>query len=1016
MDQSIPDTPNPDQSNHSSVHRVSHRYHGRGRSYGQGFSRGRGRGSNRIFVDPRTDQASESILDASSLSQNLQRVEISDDSAPTRLGAEQSVSTDQQQIQHHAGRNKRHDRRDRVYRDQAFRDSADPRQAPVFRGGQRGNRRNFHSSIRAADLANDDGPINNICLGVQSDSTQAKQETRPHKIVPRKFMRDRNLTTTNDQDQDETAEVVQSKISENRFKNNSFECMICCDNIHRSNPIWYCTSCFNIFHMKCAVEWCNKSIKTRNEAIANSQFPSLGDAVETNPTTSQGEPSNNRDYPNYRQERQKSVEWPCPTCRKILHNRQGKYKCFCGKVVQPEAYHHLTPHSCGQLCGRKRPSAGCSHECDSLCHPGRCDPCQLVVTKSCYCGKSSKEVVCSEKVGSCNEVCGKSLACGRHVCLKVCHEGSCSPCNEILTLKCFCESKEITRRCGDTKKSNQEFSCDKTCDRILDCGKHRCQRPCHSASSCPSCPLLSRNLKTCPCGSKPISKEILDSRLHCTDPLPTCDSKCSRQLICGPEKNRHRCQKKCHIGSCPPCKQKSAVKCECSLSSKTVDCSLMFEKSVDPKTQELIGFTQKKFTFKCETRCNTPKTCGKHRCQEKCCDAGRIFNSRVHICAQVCTKKLPCGSHICQEVCHPGLCGDCTNIGWVELTCHCGSSVMYPPIPCGARPPACHRPCRRAHNCGHPVKHECHDDSERCAPCTVFVKKPCFCGSESKDSVYCYLPGYSCGRTCKKQLSCRQHVCKRVCHGGDCETPNERGVVVCSQPCPVTRYLCEHPCSLPCHGKTACPGTNCSRAIEITCECGNRKERIECYKLSKDADNRNKVAMMSMSRPGQESVVIDLSRKTPSSSTSVSTDASKKSPHTKLDCDETCAIYKRNLALAEALDIAKPDLKPAGVFGEDPLKLLREATVHDYKFVAATYNSLAKFVKSAKESEKRVVFLHFPPADKLKRQVIHELSYHFNCVSESKDEGSERFVVVRASRSKSCVPDFTVEQFLPLDE
>lgn len=58
---------------------------------------------------------------------------------------------------------------------------------------------------------------------------------------------------------------------------------------------------------------------------------------------------------------------------------------------------------------------------------------------------------------------------------------------------------------------------------------------------------------------------------------------------------------------------------------------------------------------------------------------------------QTCNKLKNCGRHKCQEVCHPGQCGDCQNIGWSELSCRCGSSVLYPPIPCGARPPPCNR-------------------------------------------------------------------------------------------------------------------------------------------------------------------------------------------------------------------------------------------------------------------------------------------------------------------------------------
>lgn len=814
----------------------------------------------------------------------------------------------------------------------------------------------------------------------------------------------------------EDASNIQSEIVESQLKSNNFECMICCDTIHRSNPIWYCSSCYNIFHLKCSIEWCNKSIKSRNEAIANAQYPSLGQA----PTSQMNQLSNlevnqQEGYSSYRNERIATVEWPCPACRVVLYSKPSKYKCFCGKVVRPEVNRHLTPHSCGQLCGRKRPDANCPHSCNSICHPGRCTPCQLTSRRPCFCGKLTRDVKCSLGALSCDEVCGKTLSCGQHFCNKICHDGPCSSCNEILTLTCHCGQQKVIKHCSDLNKAGKrsvEFSCGKTCGRLLDCGKHPCCEPCHPGPNCPSCKMLSQNIKTCPCGSTLIKKSLLLERQSCTDPVPTCDNKCNRALICGPEKNHHKCQKKCHSGSCPPCKLKTNVHCECKLSTKTIECSLMYEKHQLDGNQ--VYFNQVKYTFSCEARCNRLKNCSRHRCYNKCCSYLKTNDASIHKCDQICNRKLPCGLHTCQEACHPGQCGDCANIGWEELTCHCGASVLYPPIPCGARPPACHRPCRRnVSTCGHPVKHECHDDTEKCAPCIVFVKKSCFCGADSKDSVYCYLPGYSCGRTCKKQLSCRQHTCQRVCHDGECEIPDARGVILCNQPCPNIRFSCKHICNLPCHGKTPCQTSDCKKVIELTCECGNKTERTECYKIMRDVDNRNMMAMLNLNRSNQDAeVIIDLSKAPVSSKQEKQSSCNLK----KLDCDESCSVLMRNKALAEALDIVQPDLKPVNIFGEDPLRLLKEAIAQDYKFVAATYNSLTKFVDKAKESDRRFIFMQFTPTSKLRREVVHELAHRFHCTSETRGEDPFQHVVVRAYKNKSCVPDFNIEQLLPVSD
>ena len=51
-----------------------------------------------------------------------------------------------------------------------------------------------------------------------------------------------------------------------------------------------------------------------------------------------------------------------------------------------------------------------------------------------------------------------------------------------------------------------------------------------------------------------------------------------------------------------------------------------------------------------------------------------------------------CAILVCVRVCS----------GFEELTCHCGAEVIYPPVPCGTKPPPCHRTCTRQHNCDHP--------------------------------------------------------------------------------------------------------------------------------------------------------------------------------------------------------------------------------------------------------------------------------------------------------------------------
>lgn len=63
-----------------------------------------------------------------------------------------------------------------------------------------------------------------------------------------------------------------------------------------------------------------------------------------------------------------------------------------------------------------------------------------------------------------------------------------------------------------------------------------------------------------------------------------------------------------------------------------------------------------------------------------------------------------------------------------RLICHCGSTVMLPPIACNAQI-ECRHPCIRQSSCGHPVvPHTCHEEGP-CPPCAFLTKKVCRCGT-----------------------------------------------------------------------------------------------------------------------------------------------------------------------------------------------------------------------------------------------------------------------------------------------
>ena len=50
---------------------------------------------------------------------------------------------------------------------------------------------------------------------------------------------------------------------------------------------------------------------------------------------------------------------------------------------------------------------------------------------------------------SCGSVCGRKLACGKHMCETMCHEGPCKGCDVREMAKCYCGSVQKEIGCGE---------------------------------------------------------------------------------------------------------------------------------------------------------------------------------------------------------------------------------------------------------------------------------------------------------------------------------------------------------------------------------------------------------------------------------------------------------------------------------------------------------------------------------------------------------------------------------------
>lgn len=99
---------------------------------------------------------------------------------------------------------------------------------------------------------------------------------------------------------------------------------------------------------------------------------------------------------------------PCPPCYQVHRPPES---CFCGKESRLVKCADFDPDSPGWSCNQPCATPlDCNvaemamsdgniqhHTCEMLCHQGPCPPCLIKEMVSCFCGKHSKEIYCSEK-------------------------------------------------------------------------------------------------------------------------------------------------------------------------------------------------------------------------------------------------------------------------------------------------------------------------------------------------------------------------------------------------------------------------------------------------------------------------------------------------------------------------------------------------------------------------------------------------------------------------------------------
>ncbi|KAM3831732.1 NF-X1-type zinc finger protein NFXL1 isoform 2-T2 [Vipera latastei] len=611
------------------------------------------------------------------------------------------------------------------------------------------------------------------------------------------------------------------------FQSGALTCLICIASIKRNQAVWSCSGCFCIFHMPCLQKWAKDSLFLVSSPLTDDDF-------------------GKKDYP-----------WPCPKCRFEYKRSEipTRYYCYCGKIEDPPLDPWLVPHSCGQVCEKvfKPP---CGHRCLLLCHPGPCPPCPKMVIITCYC-KKAKPLPrrCSMKEWSCQLPCGRKLPCGHHNCGNPCHPGDCQPCPRVSKQSCVCGKQIAERQCA-----SPFWQCDVICGRTLSCGYHVCEEICHGGS-CGECPRSGK--RSCPCGKSKFS-------LPCTEDVPTCGDSCDKVLECGIHRcsqrchrgaceicrqevekqcrcgkhmkqmpchkpylcetkctkirdcQKHQCKRKCCPGNCPPCDQvcgrmlgcrnhKCPSVCHrgsCYPCPETVDVKCNCGKTV---LKVPCGRERTTKPPRCKEFCRLPPTCHHPSREKHSCHFGPCPP-----CHQACKKVLEKCSHLCPASCHDEALVKQTGLHqpagpWEQSTAPVFIQTALP-----------------------------------CPPCHVPIPTQCF-GKHELTPLPCHSAGpYSCKRVCGRWLDCQNHTCLKECHtvsktdanndrqkaGPECSQCEEG----CSKPRPPG---CSHACPLPCH-PGECPP--CAQMIRIKCHCKLTSLYIECIKITNaDAEEKEEL-------------------------------------------------------------------------------------------------------------------------------------------------------------------------------
>ncbi|XP_017004346.2 protein shuttle craft [Drosophila takahashii] len=167
----------------------------------------------------------------------------------------------------------------------------------------------------------------------------------------------------------------------------------------------------------------------------------------------------------------------CPPCYRSSFE---ELYCECGaEVIYPPVPCGTKKPICKRPCSRSHP---CEHPPQHNCHSAStCPPCMMFTTKFCHGNHEQRKTIpCSQPNFSCGLACGKPLPCGRHKCIKPCHEGACQSAGEICRQSCTKPRSNCGHKCAAAchEGSCPETPCKELVEVQCECGHRKQSRSC----------------------------------------------------------------------------------------------------------------------------------------------------------------------------------------------------------------------------------------------------------------------------------------------------------------------------------------------------------------------------------------------------------------------------------------------------------------------------------------------------------------------------------------------------------